>query len=180
MFKSRKGITPVIAIVLLLLITVGAVGVVYTQFQSLIGNPGEQASQQQDIQNTEVSFDSLYRSDWYGTNDYVNVTFSNTGSVTWNSSNFGLQYVPEGTGSGVSGEALATTNFNYESDADTCFNDESGGGTLVDPGDSYTCSTGVQWPNPTNSIGFVVTISGADKDWGPRICNPDTSSSVGC
>ena len=179
MFDTSKGITPVIAIVLLLLITVGAVGVVYTQFQSLIGNPGEQASQQQDIQNTEVSFDSMRKADFNGAS-YVNVTFSNTGSVTWNSSTLGLQYVPEGTGSGVSGEALSTTDFTYDSSADTCFNDESGAGTLVDPDEEYSCSTGVQWPNATTSIGFVVTISGADKDWGPEICNPDTSSAVGC
>ena len=59
MLTKRKGITPVIAIVLLLLITVGAVGVVYTQFQSLIGNPGEQVNQQQQVRNTEMTFDSM-------------------------------------------------------------------------------------------------------------------------
>jgi FlaG/FlaF family flagellin (archaellin) len=31
-----KGITPVVAIVLLLLVTVGAVGIVYTQFQGIV------------------------------------------------------------------------------------------------------------------------------------------------
>ncbi|NMI76870.1 hypothetical protein GLT92_00445 [Nanohaloarchaea archaeon] len=42
MIDQRKSITPVIAIVLLLMVTVGAVGVVYSQFQSFVGDPTEQ------------------------------------------------------------------------------------------------------------------------------------------
>lgn len=45
MSMERKGLTPVIAIVLLLFITVGAVGVVYTQFNDVIAG-GQQSTQQ--------------------------------------------------------------------------------------------------------------------------------------
>ena len=178
MLTKRKGITPVIAIVLLLLITVGAVGVVYTQFQSLVGNPGEQVNQQQQVRNTEMSFDSLYKAS-SGANNYINVTFVNTGSETWNTSDFRMSYVPEGTGSAVSGQALATTPFTYDSAEDNCFNDDTSS-QIVDPGSDYTCNTGVQWPGATTAIGIQVSMSGADKNWGPVTCDPQTSSAVGC
>jgi FlaG/FlaF family flagellin (archaellin) len=42
--RSRKGLTPVIAIVLLLFITVGAVGVVYTQFSGIL-DQGQESTQ---------------------------------------------------------------------------------------------------------------------------------------
>jgi FlaG/FlaF family flagellin (archaellin) len=45
LISSRKGLTPVIAIVLLLFITVGAVGVVYTQFSGII-DQGQESTQQ--------------------------------------------------------------------------------------------------------------------------------------
>lgn len=178
MLTKRKGITPVIAIVLLLLITVGAVGVVYTQFQSLVGNPGEQVNNQQQIRNTEMTFDSLYKAPTGG-NDYINITFVNTGSQTWNTSQFRMSYVPEGTGSAVSGQALATTPFTYDETEDACFNQDSSP-QVVNPGEDYTCNTGVQWPGATNSIGIQVSMSGADKSWGPENCDPQTSSAVGC
>jgi len=54
LFEQRKGITPVIAIVLLLMVTVGAVGVVYTQFNSLVGNPSEELEEQQENRDTDI------------------------------------------------------------------------------------------------------------------------------
>ena len=176
---SRKGITPVIAIVLLLLITVGAVGVVYTQFQSLVGNPGEQVNQQREIRNTGMTFRSMYKAtDGAGTY-YVNITVSNTNSVAWNTSDFRMSYVPEGTGSAVSGQALATTPFTYDEAADECFNDDPQS-EVIDPGETYTCMTGVQWPGPTQNIGILVKMSKADRQFGPETCRPQTSSAVGC
>lgn len=180
MLTKRKGITPVIAIVLLLLITVGAVGVVYTQFQSLLGNPGEQVDQQQQVRQTEIRFDSLYKANGSSTTaDYVNMTVSNTGEVAWNTSDFSLSYVPEGTGSAVSGNALSATDFTYESSKDSCFNDADSP-QLVNPDEQYTCNTGVQWPEATTTIGFSISMNGASKNWGPESCTPSTSGSVGC
>ncbi|QKQ98472.1 hypothetical protein GKQ38_03015 [Candidatus Nanohaloarchaea archaeon] len=176
MLTKRKGITPVIAIVLLLLITVGAVGVVYTQFQSLIGNPGQQVNQQQQIRNTDMNMESLYKTS--GSPAYVNITLSNVGSVAWNSTEFSMSYVPQGTGSAVSGRALASTPFTFSDTAKNCF--EQSNYKLVNPGEKYTCNTGIEWPSAANSIGISVSMDGAAKSFGPWTCDPQTSSSVGC
>ena len=176
---KRKGITPVIAIVLLLLITVGAVGVVYTQFQSLVGNPGEQVNQQQQIRNTGMTFQSMYKANNGTGTYYINITVSNTNSVAWNTSDFRMSYVPEGTGSDVSGYALETTPFTYNEDQDKCFDDDTQS-KVIDPGELYTCNTGVQWPGPTQNIGLVIEMSTADKQFGPQTCRPQTSNAVGC
>ena len=176
---KRKGITPVIAIVLLLLITVGAVGVVYTQFQSLVGNPGERVNEQQQVRNTGMTFRSMYKADDGTGTYYINVTVSNTNSVAWNTSNFRMSYIPEGTGSDVSGQALASTPFTYDEAADECF-DEDPQPEVIDPGEVYTCMTGVQWPSPTQNIAILIEMSTADKQFGPETCRPQTSSAVGC
>lgn len=87
MNSRSKGITPVIAIVLLLLITVGAVGVVYTQFQNVVGeqDAAAQAQQQQKIQQASYSIVGVDLQD--ATTDPVSdygVTVRNTGDVTLN------------------------------------------------------------------------------------------------
>lgn len=177
--SRRKGITPVIAIVLLLLITVGAVGVVYTQFQSLVGNPGERVNQQQEIRNTGMTFQSMYKADDGTGTYYINVTVGNTNSVAWNTSDFRVSYIPEGTASDVSGRALASTPFTYNPDRNECFNEDPEP-EVVDPGEIYTCMTGVQWPGPTQNIGILIEMSTADKQFGPETCRPQTSRAVGC
>jgi len=176
---KRKGITPVIAIVLLLLITVGAVGVVYSQFQSLVGNPGERVNEQQQIRNTGMTFQSMYKANNGTGTYYINVTVSNTNSVAWNTSDFRMSYIPEGTGSDVSGLALETTPFTYNEDEDKCF-DQDPNSKVIDPGETYTCMTGVQWPGPTQNIAILIEMSTADKQFGPQTCRPQTSSAVGC
>ncbi|MFB6193245.1 MAG: hypothetical protein ABEK00_03250, partial [Candidatus Nanohaloarchaea archaeon] len=103
----------------------------------------------------------------------------NKKGVAWNSSDFRLSYVPEGTGSSVSGRALASTPFKYNSTEDTCFNDDPNP-VIVDPGESYTCNTGIRWPSPGQTIGFKIDMRTADKGWGPQYCSPQTSRAVGC
>ncbi|WEL23237.1 archaellin/type IV pilin N-terminal domain-containing protein [Candidatus Nanohalovita haloferacivicina] len=179
MLTKRKGITPVIAIVLLLLITVGAVGVVYTQFQSLLGNPGEQVDQQQQVRQTEIRFDSAYKAQDASGEYYVNLTVTNVGAVAWNTSDFTLSYVPEGTGSAVSGQALQATKFSYNETSDNCFSEDNSS-QLVDPENGYTCNTGVKWPSATTTIGFSISMNSASKSWGVYTCTPSTTSSVGC
>lgn len=172
--KIRKGITPVIAIVLLLMITVGVVGLVYTQVQNLIGNPGEQVDQQQQVRQTDMSFSSVY--DDSGS---VYVTVRNTGDVTWNTSQFEMQFIPGGDGTAV-GYAAATGGSSSFSSAGTqsCFNADSSP-TQVDPSGSYTCDTGVEFPGATQTLGLEVEMVNADKTWSYS-CSPDTSSAIGC
>ena len=57
--SKRKGVTPVIAIVLLLTVTIGAVGILYTQVGDLL----DQGSDTQDIsrvQDTEIELGTAY------------------------------------------------------------------------------------------------------------------------
>jgi flagellin-like protein len=178
---KRKGITPVIAIVLLLLITVGAVGVVYTQFQSLVGNPSEELDQQQKVQNTDLTFSSVYKDegDTYSGSDTVNITLRNTGDVAVNmTEQFELSYSPEGS-SGYLGLTAYPDSVSGISEP-LCFNyGAMEGDELVEPGDSYTCNTGVLWPGATNSVGFEVSFKSASKSWS-YTCSPSTSSALAC
>ncbi len=174
----RKGITPVIAIVLLLLITVGAVGVVWTQFQSLTGNPEDDFSQQQQVRNTELSFSSVYNNDTSQTapvGDSINITIRNTGSVAINvTEDLEISFVPQDSDSGLAFNVYPDT---VQASSD-CFNPH-GGDEQIEPSESYTCKTGIAWPQPTENVGIVVSMQGEDKSWSYS-CSPTTSSSVTC
>lgn len=176
--EAKKGITPVIAIVLLLLITVAAVGVVYSQFQSLTDtNPKEQISRQQRIQNTELTFASVYNNDT-DTNsdaDSVNITVRNTGQYSVNlTEQFDISFVPSGSDSG-----LAFSIYPGTVQAESwCFKTQNGN-EVLEPGDSYTCKTGVAWPAATESVGIEVSFKNADKSW-THTCAPTTSGSLTC
>lgn len=174
MFNTRKGITPVIAIVLLLLITVGAVGVVYTQFQSLVGNPDEQLSQQQQVRNTEMTFSSVYSD-----SSELAITVRNTGSVTWNTSQFALGFVPQGSSSPVIESVLESSVSSFShANSNECFSADTGT-QIVEPDGTYTCTTGISFPGATKQIGLVVSMNGADKDWS-YTCSVQTSNSISC
>lgn len=177
----RKGITPVIAIVLLLLITVGAVGVVYSQFQNLADtNPSEQVARQQKIQNTELTYDSVYKdtSDASG-DETINITLRNTGSEGVNvSKQFELQVIPEGSDSSVGYDTFEKVRSSQvRSGEKTCF--EVGNGMILDPSETYTCDTGILFPSPGDTVGLVTTFKGADKSF-DYSCSPSTSGSFTC
>ncbi len=174
--KNRKGITPVIAIVLLLMVTVGAVGVVYTQFQSLVGDPAEAVGSQQEVRNTEMSFSTVYKNTDTST-DSLNVTIKNTGDVAWNTSDFTMQFIPGGTGSAVSW-TVAEQQFSGDDTEFDCFS-EASSSQVIQPGDSYTCDTGFDFPGSTETIGIEVAMNDADKSWS-YTCSPSTSDSYGC
>jgi flagellin-like protein len=172
--KTRKGITPVIAIVLLLMITVGVVGLVYTQVQNIMGNPGDELDQQQRVRDTDMSFSSVY--DEGGS---VQVTVRNTGDVTWNTSAFEMQFVPGGEGSAVSYSAATGSSTQFSSSGSaSCFVDDDST-EVVDPDETYTCNTGISFPSATQTLGIEVEMRSAEKTWSYS-CSPETSSSIGC
>ena len=162
--RYRKGITPVIAIVLLLMVTVGAVGVVYTQFQSLVGDPTEDIDQQQRNQDTDIS---ILRGKSNDTSNYQNgqivLEIQNTGSVTRNTSSFRMTTQKAVNEPGADG-ALCTTNANS---------------SLVDPDDTHDCHTGVDFPQATNEVVFNIDLEGSDKSW-EYVCRPETTDTAYC
>lgn len=80
-FTDRKGITPVIAIVLLLMMTVAIAGGAYAWMQGIIGGTQEQANF---AQNTELEFLDLQCEESTGS---IVFTLQNDGSTTLDASN---------------------------------------------------------------------------------------------
>ncbi len=150
MFANRKGITPVIAIVLLLLITVGAVGVVYTQFQSLTGDPTEELDQQERLRSADYTITAVRSTDT-GTpsNGQIQITIKNTGDALWNlSDSMEVQVGPDGNSPSVV-TAYAGTSYEYSSiSSDFTCKDPStiGNKGILEIGQSYTCDTGISFP----------------------------------
>jgi len=175
---GMKGITPVIAIVLLLLVTVGAVGVVYTQFQD-IANSGNTEfntqARQIDIQITSMTENS---------DGDISLTITNgQGSVGFNTSEFlQAQFYPNGASSqeAVPFSTLETQNISNikvdSGDSEECF---VGSVEILDPGDSMTCDTNVNFPSASEYIGVVVQVQGGANRWSSE-CSPRTSTSVTC
>jgi flagellin-like protein len=172
--KNRKGITPVIAIVLLLMVTVGAVGVVYTQFQSLVGDPADEVGNQQQVQNTELSIRPYLNDD----DDTINITVENTGDESFVlNETMRITYAPDGENSGFEyGSAGGIGNLVAAGGTTPlCHNDD----TTMDPGDTVDCNTGIQYPEATSSVGIIIEFRGEEKSWS-ETCDPENSDSLTC
>ena len=173
----KKGITPVIAVVLLLLITVGAVASAWGLYQQITGDTSQldQLDKQRQAQATELKFSSVYENN----NGGVNVSLRNTGERTVNmSEELEMSYIPEGSDSDVSYDVYVSSTGNGNGDPE-CFQNLFGDGESVEPGNTYTCDTGVDFPNATDSVGLVVDYRATGKDW-DYTCNPSTSSTITC
>lgn len=172
LLEERKGITPVIAIVLLLMVTVGAVGVVYSNFNSLTQNPSEDVEDMERNQDTEIRISQLetnvsnlpedssgdHNKSAYGT---IRMTVQNTGSVARNTTSFLLS---------VSGTSESVTSGD-------CFTPNDA--RILDPGGTYTCDTGITYPKVTNEVSFEVLLSDSSKTWTER-CRPETTGARSC
>ncbi|MCJ7450126.1 MAG: hypothetical protein MUP58_00075 [Candidatus Nanohaloarchaeota archaeon QJJ-9] len=75
--KTRKGITPVIAVVLLLMMTVGAAGAFYSYYSGMLDKFMGKATERQ---NTQFSISSLECGT--GNTNNITVVFSNNGQTT--------------------------------------------------------------------------------------------------
>ena len=161
---NRKGITPVIAIVLLLMVTVGAVGVVYTQFQSLVGDPTEQIDSQQRNQNTDMN---IVRGKSNNTSSpqsgQLILELQNTGSVTRNTTSF---RVITDDASLVPGD-----NGNLSSNPENS--------TLLDPDETMDFYTGIDFPGPTDGVLVTLNLKGSSKEY-TLDCRPQTSTTAFC
>lgn len=141
MFEQRKGITPVIAIVLLLLITVGAVGVVYTQFQDLVGNneAEDELRENTQIQQSSYSIIAVTQS-----GSSYEITLKNTGSENINLTEKGVVLVGK---DGAQTRAVESYS----------------GGTACDfgvlsEGETDTCNTGVSWGTEDDGQGTTIEL----------------------
>lgn len=178
MFDTSKGITPVIAIVLLLLVTVGAVGVVYTQFQSLVGDGPDTSFL--DAQSVNLDFRTLTR-ETSGTTDRIELNLINNDDqdFTFNQSEDAagtaveLQYSSEGE------EKVDPDIYGDLSYDDSVYDCVTAAGT-ISPGDEPTCNTGMEMPSSGNSVTVHLVLSSSGDDIATYTCDPSTSDSNTC
>lgn len=182
---KRKGITPVIAVVLLLLITVAAVGLVWGLFQQVTGDQGalNSLNDRQQARNTNFEFRSVYN-DTSSANGAGNITMNiaNTGSRAVNlSDEVSLYVVPPGSSGEVPFDVFTSQNSDWvggDQNAETaCFNGTAG---VVETGNTYTCNTQIDFPSATQSVGLVINYDGVSGTSWSYTCSPQTSSTVTC
>lgn len=151
--KSRKGITPVIAIVLLLLLTVGAVGVVWTQFQGLVsGDTSQQVQKSAKQRNADLSIINVNKTRTGSGTKYYMMTVANNGGQTINFGN-------------LSGRTEIGLNGNSPRPLVS-----AGGscklGAITANGGTETCNTSIQWEGNDDGLGseFVIYLGSNQKD----------------
>jgi flagellin-like protein len=183
---ERKGITPVIAVVLLLLITVGAVGAAFGLFQQLqdqARGQTEQLSAAQRAANTEVSFTTVYNA-----NGYMNMTMENTGQRVINMTEELSMFYSNPDSSGRLTPAAFSGGRSF--DASECFSQDDlssnkvgqdGDQTLqLLQGEVLTCNTSVPYPSAGDATELIVTFRPTSDVKAQANCNPQTANSRAC
>lgn len=179
---NRKGITPVIAVVLLLLLTVGAVASAWGLYQQITSNTDQvdQLNARQAASNTEISVQTVYRWERSSGNDKINVTLRNNGGEAVNltrdvrllvdASNNG-EYLPPDLLDSSTETAIQNTK---------CFGGTGEVLTTGGDGQTLSCSTGVDFPGAGDTINFRLSYQNVDGYNWDFSCNPSSSDSVRC
>lgn len=178
MFDTSKGITPVIAIVLLLLVTVGAVGVVYTQFQSLVGDGPDTSFL--DAQSVNLDFRTLTR-DTSGATDRIELNLINNDDqdFTFNQSENAAGTAVELQYSSA-GEQKVDPDIYGDLSYDAASYDCVTAAGTISPGSEPTCNTGMEMPASGNSVTVHLVLSSSGDDIATYTCDPSTSDSNTC
>lgn len=176
MFNARKGITPVIAIVLLLLVTVGAVGVVYTQFQGLVQDPDTGF-----LEQVEINFQTVTRNGT-GPTSTMAIRIQNQGEQEYNLTEVArMEYsVPgeqrlEKTSAGTAFDQIDNEP-TYECFTDDATPDIQG----FAPGTTATCDTGITMPDPDDEVTLHIVEQESGEEIVKYTCSPSTSDSKTC
>lgn len=177
---KRKGITPVIAIVLLLLVTVGAVGVVYTQFQELVEDPDTDFLDDAEIEIMTVSREG----DDPGT---MELRLQNQDDAEYNLSEVArVEYSVPGEGSQEPFSAVEdydelSSELDLLDDDPECFTAEAEDEIQnFGPGDTATCDTGIDMVNPNDEVTIHLMDDGSGEEIDSYTCSPSTSESSTC
>ncbi len=168
---KRKGITPVIAIVLLMLITVGAVGVVYTQFEEI-------TDRQADLDFLE-DMDIRVQSTVLESDGNMEITLENNDNEQVNLTETArLEYSVEGEGR--VGPTTFETVSGYAYEGGECLEQGNADYGAFEPGDIVTCDTGVEMADPGDPITVYLIETGSGDVVDSTTCSPSTSSSSTC
>jgi archaellum component FlaF (FlaF/FlaG flagellin family) len=178
---SNKGVTPVVAIVLLLLVTVGAVGIVYTQFQGIVDNVDNSNTDTEFLESVDVKINTPQRntSNSNSNFDQIQIGLENTGEEQYNLSDIArLEYSIPGESRIRVTEDKLFGQFNHSTKNQTCFNNSES----FSPGATASCNTGVQFPNSTDeiTISLVQKAKETDAVIDEVTCSPNTDDSTTC
>jgi flagellin-like protein len=195
----RKGITPVIAVVLLLLITVGAVGAAFGLFQQLqtqAQGQTEQLDQAQRASQTNINFISTYdaTSDSVGDNtthprnNTINFTIRNTGQRAISlPEDLDLKIklpqedepLPPSSFERIHGDEWLDQPAYGDVSVYECFENTNGTPQQSLPQDEqFNCGTSVRFPNVGESITLVVDMPFTDQIDFTKTCRPQTSGAT--
>jgi len=173
--RTSKGITPVIAIVLLLLVTVGAVGVVYQQFQGLVEDPDTDF-----LDDVEINIQTVTRN---GEDPgSMELRIQNEGDQEYNMSEVArMEYsVP---GEGRLEKETATLSFDELDEAGNhqCFTAEADDEIQsFSPGTTASCDTGVSMVSPDDEVTLHIVDRSSGDEIESYTCSPSTSTSSTC
>jgi flagellin-like protein len=153
-YDKMKGVTPVVATVLLLGITVLLGGMLVTVAQGYFNDLGS------GVDTTDMAIQSVYEK---SSSDELTLSIANTGDTAFNTSNYRvfIDDIPFTTDSGANG----------------CFN--VGDSDVIDPGDIYNCKLDRQLPGALESIEISIRDKDSERTW-EYTCQPKTSSDKSC
>lgn len=184
---KRKGITPVIAVVLLLLITVGAVASAWGLYQNIISDQSQldQLNAQQRASNTDIAYNSVYE----GENGYAIMSIENTGSRAINlSRELSFRAAPGDTSGSLDFNTFKrryndTRYGTWYQNSDPQVSDNLNclsGNDALEVRNTMTCNTTIEFPSATRTVNLVMNYRGVDnKEW-EYSCSPQTSSTITC
>lgn len=173
--NTSKGITPVIAIVLLLLVTVGAVGVVYTQFQGLVQDPDTGF-----LDEVEIDFQTVTRNG--SSPGSMQIRIQNQGEEQYNLSDVArMEYSVPGEQRLEKETAVASFDRLTAEGTHQCFTEDAPDDVQAfTPGSTATCDTGVSMVSPGNPVTLHIVAEENGEEITSYDCEPSTSTSVTC
>lgn len=180
---KRKGITPVIAVVLLLLITVGAVASAWGLYTNITSDRSaiEDLNRQQQARQSQIKVQSVYRWNDGGT-DKINVSLRNTGQYPVNlTSDVQLKVDPDGTSEYLPQNLWSgNPDLSSVSLSNTCFGGSGEVLTTEGANKEIECATNVGFPEPGQTIGFQLEYRNVEsKSWEWK-CQPSSSTDTLC
>lgn len=170
--RYSKGITPVIAIVLLITITIGAVGMLYTQFSAITDNNDarENFEEKNKLRTAEMEITAVTNS----TEGNLTIFVKNVGSEPVNSSLLDLRLGYEGS-KPITASVFASEYPSLSKSATGCFTSSN----IIRPGDTHRCETGFILPPLYKRMDLVISLDRVDKQW-RYVCERNSKSQEGC
>lgn len=187
---TRKGVTPVIAIVLLLTVTIGAVGILYTQVGDLL-EQDEGLDDIDRVQDTELEIRTAVSSaadDELNDADGVEQIYLSVANEGDRAVDLGEEF--DMSINGVAQEAYGSVNDDFDVDELTtgegCLTED--GNMQLDVGETTSdqeldggmCTTGIPFPGAfDDSIEIQFELDGSSRTWSYE-CNPPSGDVTHC